>query len=270
MRACLWLLLPAFAAACTEQRSEPPRSLAPAPLPRVPLAVGPVDGGVDAEREALHRVEAAERLGHELPRRRLEVRLTGDVLEVGAERLEAAAPATAARLAELAKGKDALVVKADKDAFVAQLAPGLAALDDAKVPVWLQDPDAPLAYPLHLRDEKAFQAWLDEPRPGKVRIIQRADGFELQTNVGKLPGSDRNGPTVPARGGQLDIATLRRGLFALKGRFKDAPDACLLPSYGTEVSSLASALTGMYGAKGEPIFEELCLVYPRPSAGGDR
>ena len=118
---------------------------------------------------------------------------------------------------------------------------------------------------LVLRDEQGFQAWLAEVAPGKLRIIQRADGFELSTNVGKLPGPDPSGPSVPVRGGKQDLATLRRGLGLLKGRFTTSEDLCLVPSFGTEVAQAARALSGAYTAPGESFFETLCFVYPTPA-----
>ena len=96
----------------------------------------------------------------------------------------------------------------------------------------------------------------------------RPDGFELSTSVGKLPGPDANGPSVPVRGGRQDIATLRLGLSRLKGRFKTSEDLCLVPSFGTEVAQAARALSGVYTAPGEPLFETLCFIYPTPGPAG--
>ena len=140
----------------------------------------------------------------------------------------------------------------------------MALLEQPSSEVWLKYPDAAVAYRLVLRDEEGFRAWLAEVAPGKLRIIQRSDGFELSTSVGKLPGGDPNGPSVPVRGGKQDIATLRRGLERLKGRFKTAEDICLVPSFGTEVAQAARALSGIYTAPGEPLFDTLCLIYPTP------
>ena len=149
-------------------------------------------------------------------------------------------------------------------------APLLAALDDAHLEVWLRHPDLPVAFPVALRDEPAFQRWLDEPVPGKLRVIHRADGFELQTNMGKLPGGDPNGPTVPVRGGQLDLATLQRGLARVRSRFADAPDVCFVPSFGMELQQTVRALAADYPEAGKPLFPGLCLVYPRPPRDGGR
>ncbi|MFP2898179.1 hypothetical protein [Corallococcus sp. 4LFB] len=175
----------------------------------------------------------------------------------------------AARLAARVRGRDVLVAVEDADTFLAQVADTLAVLRTQARAVWLQHPDAPVAYRLVLRDEQGFRAWLEEVAPGKLRIIQRADGFELTTSVGKLPGPDRNGPSVPVRGGRQDVATLRRELARLKGRFTTSDDLCLVPSFGTEVAQVARALGGTYVAPEEGLFDTLCLVYPTPRPAPD-
>jgi hypothetical protein len=40
---------------------------------------------------------------------------------------------------------------------------------------------------------------------------------------------------------------------------------CLVPSFGTELTRSAAALSGDYSAPAERIFGELCFVYPRPA-----
>ena len=150
------------------------------------------------------------------------------------------------------------------DTYLAQVTVLLAALDDAASEVWLKHPEGNLAYKVKLRDEKGYQDWIDEPVPGKLRIIHRADGFELQTNMGKLPGVDPNGPSVPVRGGRMDLPTLRKGFERVRTRFKDAPDVCFVPSMGLSMNDVISALAANYRKADEPIFKELCLVYPRP------
>jgi hypothetical protein len=50
----------------------------------------------------------------------------------------------------------------------------------------------------------------------------------------------------------------------LKERFGDVPDACLVPSFGTELAQIGQALSGFYSGTAKPIFDQLCLVYPRP------
>ena len=111
-----------------------------------------------------------------------------------------------------ALGKHPALLVPDTDTYMAEVAPLLAALDDAHVETWILHPGGTVAFPVRLRDEAAFDAWLDEPKPGKLRIIQRQDGLELVSGVGKVLGPDPNGPTVPVRGGHLDIATTREGL----------------------------------------------------------
>lgn len=150
------------------------------------------------------------------------------------------------------------------ETYLAQVTPVLAALDDAGAEVWLKHAEGPIAFPVKLRDEKAWQEWIDEPVPGKLRVIHRADGFELQTNMGKLPGHDPNGPSVPVRGGRMDLPTLRKGFERVKQRFKDAPDVCFVPSMGLSMSDVTAALAANYAGAEAPIFEHLCLVYPRP------
>ncbi|MDY7228657.1 hypothetical protein [Hyalangium rubrum] len=247
-------------AGCREEKpAEPLSSLAPPPL--APLTASPNDAG--SEDDALFRVAHAEVFGEEVPKEALRLELAGESARLAAEDFTASKPEEAARLAERVKDKAVLVVP-DADTFLAQTSELLQALRDSAGEVWLKHPDAPVAYRLVLRDEEGFREWLAEVAPGKLRIIQRADGFELSTSVGKLPGGDPNGPSVPVRGGKQDIATLRRGLERLKGRFKTAEDICLVPSFGTEVAQAARALSGVYTAPGEPLFETLCLVYPTP------
>lgn len=160
----------------------------------------------------------------------------------------------------------------DVDTFLAEVSPVLGALDRAGVETWLVHPTAPAAFKVVLKDERAFQSWLDQPIPGRIRVVQRADGFELQTGLGKLAGPDPNGPTLPLREGQLQLQMLRQSLQSLKARFPNADDACLVPSFGTELAKIASALSGFYRAPADRIFSEICLVYPpSPSvASGDR
>jgi len=162
-------------------------------------------------------------------------------------------------------GKGPVLLVPDESSYMAELSALLAALDDAKVPTWILHPGGAVAFQVELRDERAFDAWLDEPTPGKLRVIQRQDGLELVTGVGKLPGPDPNGPTVPVRGGRLDIATAREGLQRLQTRFQ-AAEACLVPSFGTELRAVGTVLTAFWSGPKEPMFERVCLVYPRPAA----
>ena len=226
----LLALLALLAFACSDKPAAPPpdlKSAAPKPLQ-------PLDPA-----EAAFQVAPAAVFGEEPPPKAIHLSLKAGHAKLGEEDFALDSP----------------------DAMRA-----LQALDEAGATVWIQHPaDARVAFPVLLRDEASFQTWIDEPKPGKVRAIQRADGFELMTKIGKLPGADPNGPTVPVRGGQMDVATLRRGLSRLKERFSKADDACLVPSFGTEVQAIARALSGFWSAAGEPVFSQVCLVYPRPA-----
>jgi hypothetical protein len=150
------------------------------------------------------------------------------------------------------------------ETYLAQVTPLLAALDDAGAEVYFAHPEAPFAYRVKLRDEAAWQAWIDEAVPGKLRVIQRSDGFELQTNMGKLPGGDPNGPSVPVRGGKMDLPLLRKGFERVKSRFKDAPDVCFAPTMALAIADTVRAFAANYPSADAPIFPELCYVYPRP------
>jgi hypothetical protein len=249
-----------LAAGCREEKpAEPLTALAPPPL--APLVADPTDAG--GGEDSLFHARPAEVYGEEVPAKALRLELAGEAVRLGAETFSPVRPGEIARLAEGVKGQAVLVVP-DADTFFAQTSELLEALRDSASEVWLKHPDAAVAYRLVLRDEEEFRAWLAEVAPGKLRIIQRSDGFELSTSMGKLPGGDPNGPSVPVRGGKQDIATLRKGLERLKGRFKTAEDICLVPSFGTELAQAARALSGVYTAPGEPLFETLCLIYPNP------
>jgi hypothetical protein len=262
------MLLVAVGTGCREEKpAEPLQSLKPEPLPSLVAAEKGASPDAGAEDEPLP-LEAAPVYGEALPEDALRLELSGERVRLGQESFEAVRPAEAARLSERVKGREVLLVP-DADTFLVQVSELLGVLRDSAKETWLKHPDAPVAYPLVLRDEEGFRAWLEEVAPGKLRIIQRADGFELTSSVGKLPGPDPNGPSVPVRGGRQDIATLRRGLGLLKGRFKTSEDLCLVPSFGTEVAQAARALSGAYSAPGEPWFEELCLVFPTPRGARD-
>ena len=161
--------------------------------------------------------------------------------------------------------KGPVLLVPDERTYLVQVAPLLAKLDDGEVETWLLHPSKRVAFRIVLRDESAFGRWLDEPKPGKVRIIQRSDGLELVTNMGKLPGFDPNGPTVPSLAGELDLSLLREGLAKLKERF-GSEELCVVPSFGSPLQKTAELLTGNYPAERAPLFKELSLVYPRPRA----
>jgi hypothetical protein len=61
------------------------------------------------------------------------------------------------------------------------------------------------------------------------------------------------------------VGTARTGLQQLQARFK-VGDACLVPSFGTELRAVATVLSAFWVGPKEPLFEKVCLVYPRPGA----
>jgi hypothetical protein len=241
-----------------EERSAPPlSSLAPAPLS--PLGSAGADGGTDP-----HRLPPAPVWGAPLPASA--VRVTFGAGEVRAGSSVASLRADAGvTLVLSAIGKGPALLVPDDTTYMAEIAPLLASLDEAKVPTWVLHPGGSVAFRVELRDEATFDAWLDDSKPGKLRVVQRQDGLELVSGIGKLPGPDPNGPTVPVRGGRLDIATAREGLERLRARFH-AADACLVPSFGTELRAVGTVLSAFWSGPKEPLFDTVCLVYPRPGA----
>jgi hypothetical protein len=247
-------------AGCQRQQAAPPlKALAPAPL--LPLrASAPADAG----REVAYQVEPAAVWGPAVPAAALRVKLAGPVVQVAGARFDIGTEEGRAAVLGAASKRAVLLVP-DGETYLAQLAPLLAALDDAGQETWLLHPSAKVAFQLTLRDGPAFDAWLHESKPGALRIVQRQDGLELVSNVGKLPGSDANGPTVPRRGGQLDVTLAREGLNLLKRRFPEARMLCVVPSFGTELRETAAVLTAAWSSADGPLFDSLCLVYPRPA-----
>jgi len=243
---------------CQQPKAPPLKTLAPAPL--APLqASAPADAG----REAAYRVEAAPVWGSALPAGAVRLLLQGPAVQLGTGRFDVDTAEGRARVLAAVGPGPALLVP-DATTYLAQVAPLLAALDDAAVASWLLHPNGQVAFQLTLRDAPAFDAWLHRPVPGALRIIQRQDGLELVSNVGKLPGGDANGPTVPRRGGQLDVALAREGLQRMKKRFPEAEGLCVVPSFATELRETATVLTAAWAAADQPLFASLCLVYPRP------
>jgi hypothetical protein len=233
--------------ACQEKPAPPLSSLKPPPLPAV-QAVGAPDASADA-REAVFQIAPYEVFGDEAPSKADELFFSN-----GEAKREQS-------------GQNPKLLTFDDETYLAQISERLAALDDSDAEVWFKHPHKDVAFRVKLMDEAAFQQWLTEPVPGQLRIVQRSDGLELTTNMGKLPGFDPNGPSIPVRGGKLDIPTLRASLEKLKQRFgSKAKQVCLLPSFGTELWKITEVMSGTFRANGDAIYEELCLVYPRPSA----
>jgi hypothetical protein len=247
-------------------RAEPQPRATPRPAaPLAPLnAARPeaIDAAID-ERERLHIIVPLTVLGSTVPGNASRLTLDNGKCVLQGQSFDAEVPEQMQQLkSKLTAGP--VLVTAVGETYMAQAAPVLTVLRDARAEVWLAHPDANLAYQVTLRDEPAFAAWLDDPVPGKLRVIQRSDGFELTTNMGKLPGGDANGPTVTPRGGQMDLKTLQNGLIKIKGRFKNAPDLCFMPSYATALNDTVRAIAANYEKSDEGIFKEVCVVFPRP------
>ena len=255
-------------AGCKPKPNGPPPSPTAMPAPRPLERLAPEtwgDAGAD-DREALFEVKPFTPHGKAFPAGAVKLELLGDAV---AQRTDAGRRVTtldAESASKVVAGLDhrPVLLVPEEGTYLAQVTPLLAALDDVKAEVWLQHPDAPLAFKLTLQDEPAYQAWLDEPGPGRVRVIQRADGYELTTGLGKLLGLDPNGPTVPVRGGRPDLATLQKGLDRVKARFKEAQEVYFVPSYGTELSALARTVSTNWLSDDQVIFSESRWVYPRP------
>ena len=229
------------------------------PLPKLePLEQVKGSASADAsidEREAIFRIVPIEVVGPAAPEKAIRLDLDGEAVKQGGVPFDL----------KTVKQNDDVILVPIGETYLVQIAPVLAALDDVGADVFLQHPDQPIAWPVDLRDEAVFQSWIDDPEPGKVRVIQRADGFELQTNLGKLPWQDPNGPTVPVRGGQMDLKTLQRGLEKVAVFFK-TKDVCFVPSFGMEVAQVSRALAANWKSAEVAWFPTQCLVYPRPKA----
>lgn len=240
------------ALACAEKKAPPARAT---PQPLAPLEPVRPDAGAQAavEDDPLFKVVPLKPHGPRPPEDGAFVSLDGDRVLLNGQPVP-----------DVTKLQPPVVLVPVGDTYLVQVAPTLAALDDAGLETWLKHPDLEIAFPVKLRDEAAFQAWLAEAVPGKLRVIHRADGFELQTNMGKLHGGDPNGPTVPLRGGQMDLSTLQKGYQTLQARFTSAPDYCVMPSFGMELAQTARALAANYLDDDDAFFPGTCLVYPRP------
>ncbi len=161
-------------------------------------------------------------------------------------------------------GKAPALLVPDETTYVAELAPLLAALDDAHVAT-----GSSTRWSGRLPGGPARRARRSTPgstsrSPASCAIVQRQDGLELVSGIGKLPGPDPNGPTVPVRGGRLDVATTREGLQRMQAPLPRA-DACLVPSFGTELRAVATVLSAFWGGpEASRSSSTVCLVYPRP------
>lgn len=213
------------------------------------------DASVADEREAIFQIVPLQVVGPLPPEKAVRLELDGESVKSNGAPFDL----------KTVKQDDDVILVPVGETYLVQTAAVLAALDDVGADAFLQHPDLPIAWPIDLRDEGAFQSWIDDPEPGKVRVIQRADGFEVQSNLGKLPGQDPNGPTVPVRGGQMDLKTLSRGLEKVSQRFK-TKDVCFVPSFGMELQQVSRAIAANWKAADVAWFPTTCLVYPRPRA----
>jgi hypothetical protein len=211
------------------------------------------DASVDDEREAIFQIVELPVVGPKPPTGATVLSLDQEAVTSNGQPFDVAS----------VKQNDTLVLVPVGDTYLVQVAALLARLDDVGADAFLKHPEADVAWPLDLRDEGAFQSWIDDPEPGKVRVIHRADGFEVQTNLGKLPGKDPNGPTVPVRGGKMDLKTLQRGLERVATKFK-TKDVCFVPSFGMELAQVSRALAANWSSAEVAWFPTACLVYPRP------
>jgi hypothetical protein len=245
-RRCSATLLGIFAVmnACKKPSSDSPLPTAPPKISRL----DPVTRADASAEETLYDVAPFSPLGSAAPKDAITLTLSD-----------------LANAPTLDSKRPVLIVVNDDEVYMAQLGQLLSTLDSNKSEVWLKHPRVDAAYAVELKDERTFQAWLDDLKPGKLRVIQRADGFELQTNMGKLGGVDPNGPSVPNRGGKADLATLQDGLIKIKGRFKEATDLCFVPSHGMSIAQVVEALAANMTPKGA-VFDRTCLVYAKPAA----
>lgn len=99
------------------------------------------------------------------------------------------------------------------------------------------------------RPAAALGAWMDAERPlAKIRLMVRADGMEVVTARGKIPGPDRYGPSIPTKDGRHDAALLSQSLARLAAYFPEERDAALLASPQTAAQTVATALDALGNA----------------------
>ena len=97
---------------------------------------------------------------------------------------------------------------------------------------------------------------MDAEKPlAKIRLMVRADGMEVVTVRGKIPGPDRFGPSVPTKGGKHDLALLAQSLARLAAHLPQEREAALLASPQTSAQTVAAALDALANAS-EDQFEK--------------
>lgn len=103
-------------------------------------------------------------------------------------------------------------------------------------------------------------AWMDAATPlAKVRLMVRADGMEVVTVRGKIPGPDRYGPSVPTRRGAHDFPALAAALARLAAHLPQEDEAALLASPRTPFQTAAQALAAL-GSASERQFARVLFV----------
>ncbi len=106
------------------------------------------------------------------------------------------------------------------------------------------------------RPAAALGGWMDAEKPlAKIRLMVRADGMEVVTVRGKIPGPDRFGPSVPTKGGRHDWALLAQSLARLAAHLSQEREAALLASPQTSAQTVAAALDALANAS-EDQFEK--------------
>ncbi|MDR0965348.1 MAG: hypothetical protein LBM75_02375 [Myxococcales bacterium] len=114
---------------------------------------------------------------------------------------------------------------------------------------------------VHPRSAEALGAWMDAEKPlAKIRLMVRADGMEVVTVRGKIPGPDRYGPSIPTKSGSHDFNLLASSLAKLAAFLPSENEAALLSSPRTTAQTAARAL-GALGNASEEQFEKLVFIY---------
>lgn len=110
------------------------------------------------------------------------------------------------------------------------------------------------------RPAEALGDWMDADKPlAKIRLMVRADGMEIVTVRGKIPGPDRYGPSVPTKGGGHDFDLLVVSLSKLAIHLSEENEAALLASPQTTAQTAARAL-GALGSASKGRFEKLLFI----------
>src|SRR5262249_16066665 len=159
--------------ACSQKNDSPP-ALAPAPLPT--LAPGGPDAGDEPAREALFEVEQVPAWGDEPPSGALAIEVDAESISVAGAKVDRHASNWSKQVLGAIGKHAAVMLSFDTERYLAEEAELFALLAALDREVWLRHPEAKVAFKIALFDNGRFERWLNEPKPGKVRVIQRADG----------------------------------------------------------------------------------------------